>query len=217
MRDPTVSQRNDGAGTTDAEPRNAPTTSGARRPERGVTLWFTGLPSAGKSTIAHALAAELMRDQVEVQVLDGDEVRPYLSSELGFSRKDRDLNVSRIGYVARLLSGHGVVTLVPVIAPYSEARDAVRADHVQHGVAFAEVHVATRLEIAESRDVKGLYAKARKGEISGLTGLDDPYEIPAAAELVLDTETTDLPTSVASSKALLDGLLESGQAEEDAR
>lgn len=190
MRDPTVTTQN-------GRPATAP---------GGVTLWFTGLPSAGKSTIAHAVAAELMRDQVGVQVLDGDEVRPYLSSELGFSRKDRDLNVSRIGYVARLLSGHGVVTLVPVIAPYAEARDAVRADHVQHGVPFAEVHVATRLEVAESRDVKGLYAKARNGEISGLTGLDDPYEIPAAAELILDTETLDLPTSVAMSMALLDAL-----------
>lgn len=178
--------------TTDAGPIRA-----------GATLWFTGLPSAGKSTIAHALAAELMRDQIEVQVLDGDEVRPYLSSELGFSRRDRDLNVSRIGYVARLLSGHGVATLVPVIAPYAEARNAVRADHDRHQVPFAEVHVATRLEIAEARDVKGLYAKARGGEISGLTGVDDPYERPTAAELVLDTEEVDLDTSVALSKALL--------------
>lgn len=177
------------------------TDAGPIRP--GATLWFTGLPSAGKSTIAHALAAELMRDRTRVQVLDGDEVRPYLSSELGFSRRDRDLNVSRIGYVARLLSGHGVVTLVPVIAPYAEARDAVRADHDRHQVPFAEVHVATRLEIAESRDVKGLYAKARGGEISGLTGVDDPYERPTAAELVLDTERIDLDTSVALSKALL--------------
>ena len=177
--------------------------TGAGPIRAGATLWFTGLPSAGKSTIAHALAAELMRDRIEVQVLDGDEVRPYLSSELGFSRRDRDLNVSRIGYVARLLSGHGVVTLVPVIAPYAEARDAVRADHNRHQVPFAEVHVATRLEIAEARDVKGLYAKARGGEISGLTGVDDPYERPTAAELVLDTEEVDLDTSVALSKALL--------------
>ena len=175
----------------------------------GATLWFTGLPSAGKSTIAHALAAELSKSDIDVQVLDGDEVRPYLSSELGFSRRDRDLNVARIGYVARLLSGHGVVTLVPVIAPYAEARNAVRADHDQHGVAYAEVHVATRLEIAESRDVKGLYAKARGGQITGMTGVDDPYEAPAAAELVLDTEQLDLSASVALTadlvKRLLDG------------
>lgn len=199
MWNPTVSPDRDPSNLRPDPPEEA----GAEDLSTGATLWFTGLPSAGKSTIAHALAAELRRDQTAVQVLDGDEVRPYLSSELGFSRKDRDLNVSRIGYVARLLAGHGVVTLVPVIAPYAEARNAVRADHDQHAVPFAEVHVATRLEVAESRDVKGLYAKARSGQISGLTGIDDPYERPTAAELVLDTEQLDLETSVALSKALL--------------
>jgi len=173
----------------------------------GATLWFTGLPSAGKSTIAHALADELRRSGIDVHVLDGDEVRPHLSQGLGYSRQDRDINVTRIGYVARLLSGHGVVTLVPVIAPYAEARAKVRADHAANNVPFAEVFVSTSLEITEQRDVKGLYAKARRGEISGMTGVDDPYEQPDSAELVLDTAEVPLDASVSLTKALTSALL----------
>ena len=120
-------------------------------------------------------------------MLDGDEVRPHLSAGLGFSREDRDINVRRIGWVARLLAGHGVVVLVPVIAPYAAARDAVRDDHVAAGVPFAEIYVSTSLEVAEARDVKGLYAKARSGELTGMTGVDDPYERPTRPELVIDT------------------------------
>src|SRR5215218_1834819 len=138
---------------------------------RGATLWFTGLPSAGKSTIAHALAHDLHTAGERVQVLDGDDVRPHLSAGLGFSREDRDINVTRIGWVARMLASHGVIVLVPVIAPYAAARDAVRDDHGRLAVPFAEVHVATPLEVAEARDVKGLYARARRGELSGLTGV----------------------------------------------
>ena len=174
----------------------------------GATLWFTGLPSAGKSTIAHALADELLRAGVDVHVLDGDEVRPHLSAGLGFTRADRDINVRRIGWVARLLATHGTVVLVPVIAPYAEARKAVRADHDAAGVPFAEVFVATALAVAEQRDVKGLYARARRGELSGMTGVDDPYERPTSAELVLDTARVDLPTSVEMSKALLSAIVE---------
>jgi adenylylsulfate kinase len=169
----------------------------------GATLWFTGLPSAGKSTIAHALAERLRAAGHRVQVLDGDEVRPHLSAGLGFSRADRDLNVSRIGWVARLLASHGVSVLVPVIAPYAAARDAVRADHAAAGVPFAEVYVATPLAVAEDRDVKGLYARARRGEISGLTGVDDPYEAPASPELVLDTAQVDLDAAVERAAGLL--------------
>jgi adenylylsulfate kinase len=171
-------------------------------------LWFTGLPSAGKSTIAHALATELEENGHRVQLLDGDQVRPYLSAELGYSKEARDLNVARIGWVARLLATHGVVVLVPVIAPYAAARNAVRADHASAGVPFAEVFVATPLEVAEGRDVKGLYAKARRGEITGLTGVDDPYEPPERPELILDTAGVDLPASVARSRTLLSELLE---------
>ena len=170
---------------------------------RGATLWFTGLPSAGKSTIAHALAHELRAAGERVQVLDGDEVRPHLSAGLGFSREDRDINVTRIGWVARMLASHGVVVLVPVIAPYAAARDAVRDDHGRVAVPFAEVHVATPLEVAEARDVKGLYARARCGDLPGLTGIDDPYEVPTQAELVVDTSNVDLETAVQMSKALL--------------
>ena len=176
--------------------------------EVGATLWFTGLPSAGKSTIAHALADDLLRSGVDVHVLDGDEVRPHLSAGLGFTRADRDINVRRIGWVARLLAAHGTVVLVPVIAPYAEARKAVRADHDATGVPFAEVFVATSLAVAEQRDVKGLYARARRGELAGMTGVDDPYERPTSAELVLDTARVDLPTSVEMSKALLSAIVE---------
>jgi adenylylsulfate kinase len=176
--------------------------------QAGATLWFTGLPSAGKSTVAHALADRLRNDGVDVEVLDGDEVRPHLSAGLGFTRADRDVNVRRIGWVARLLASHGTVVLVPVIAPYAEARQAVRDDHAARGVPFAEVFVSTSLEVAEQRDVKGLYARARRGEITGMTGVDDPYEQPATAELELDTATLDLDTSAATAHALLSTILD---------
>jgi adenylylsulfate kinase len=186
-----------------------PATVEADQPHAGgATLWFTGLPSSGKSTIAYALARQLRAEGRRVQVLDGDEVRPRLSAELGFSREHRDINVRRIGWVARLLATHGVVVLVPVIAPYAEARQVVRDDHAAAGVPYAEVHVATSLEVAEARDVKGLYAKARRGEIQSLTGIDDPYEQPRTAELVLDTATLDLEMSVEMSQALLTAILE---------
>ena len=141
-------------------------------------------------------------------MLDGDEVRPHLSAGLGFSRADRDLNVTRIGWVARLLAAHGVTVLVPVIAPYAEARAVVRDDHAAAGVPFAEVYVSTSLAVAEDRDVKGLYARARAGEISGMTGVDDPYEAPHSAELVLDTATVDLDAAVERAGALLSHLQE---------
>jgi adenylylsulfate kinase len=171
-------------------------------------VWFTGLPSAGKSTVAHALADRLRWEGVDVEVLDGDEVRPHLSAGLGYTRADRDVNVRRIGWVARLLASHGTVVLVPVIAPYADARQAVRDDHEAEGVPFAEVFVSTPLEVAEGRDVKGLYARARRGEISGMTGVDDPYEEPATAALELDTAALDLPTSVTRAYDLLSSILD---------
>jgi adenylylsulfate kinase len=178
------------------------------RTSPGVTLWFTGLPSSGKSTLASALADRLTAQGYRVQVLDGDQVRPYLSQGLGYSREDRDINVRRIGWVARLLAGHGVVVLVPVIAPYADARQAVRDDHLAAGVAYGEVFVSTPLEVAESRDVKGLYARARRGELRGLTGIDDPYERPLSPELVVDTARVDLETAVERAGALLAALME---------
>jgi adenylylsulfate kinase len=176
--------------------------------QHGATLWFTGLPSAGKSTIAHSLAHRLADEGGRVQVLDGDEVRPYLSAGLGYSRDDRDINVRRIGWVARLLASHGVIVLVPVIAPYADSRQSVRDDHVAAGVPFAEIFVSTPLHVAEARDVKGLYARARRGEIAAMTGVDDPYEEPRSAELVLDTSELDLETSVEMSRALLAAIIE---------
>lgn len=174
----------------------------------GTTLWLTGLPSAGKTTLALALAGVLRERGVDVEVLDGDEVRTHLSAGLGFSRQDRQTQVTRIGYVAELLAKHGVIVIVPVIAPYQDARDKVRAHHESHGTAILQVHLSTPLEVCADRDVKGLYAKAFRGEISAMTGVDDPYEIPVDPDLRIDTSTLDLQTSVA---ALLGLLLERGR------
>ena len=142
------------------------------------------------------------------EVLDGDEVRPHLSAGLGFSREARDINVTRIGWVARLLAAHDVVVLVPVIAPYAGARQTVRDDHAAAGVPYAEIFVSTTLEVAEQRDVKGLYAKARRGGLSGMTGVDDPYERPQTAELEIDTAAVGLGEATA---AVLDLLREAGK------
>ncbi|MDQ1486520.1 MAG: adenylylsulfate kinase [Actinomycetota bacterium] len=154
----------------------------------GATVWLTGLPSAGKTTIARALAVRLRAAGQRVEVLDGDDLRTHLTAGLGFSREDRDTNVRRIGFVARLLARNGVSVLVPVIAPYAAARAEIRQEHETDGVAFVEVHVATPLDVCADRDVKGLYARQRAGEVSGLTGVDDPYEIPQRPELRLDTQ-----------------------------
>jgi adenylylsulfate kinase len=162
----------------------------------GATVWLTGLPSAGKSTVAHGLADRLAAHAVPVQVLDGDQVRPHLSGGLGFSREDRDTNVRRIGWVAGLLARHGVTVLVPVIAPYAATREAVRRQHERDGLPYVEVHVATGLDTARRRDVKGLYALAAAGELHGLTGVDDPYEPPVVPDVVLDTEASGVEETV---------------------
>jgi adenylylsulfate kinase len=162
-------------------PHSRATDSG--RMSGGATLWFTGLPSAGKTTIANALAARLAPRRVEI--LDGDAVRPVLSPELGYSRADRDANVARIGWVASLLARNGVLVLASVVSPFAAARDRVRAEH--EDVPFLEIHVATSVEVCEQRDVKGLYARQRGGDLAGLTGLDGEYEPPVAPELRIDT------------------------------
>ena len=174
----------------------------------GTTLWLTGLPSAGKTTLALALAGVLRERGADVEVLDGDEVRTHLSAGLGFSRQDRQTQVTRIGYVAELLAKHGVIVIVPVIAPYQDAREKVRAHHESHGTAILQVHLSTPLEVCADRDVKGLYAKAFRGEISAMTGVNDPYEVPVDPDLRIDTSTLDQETSVA---ALLGLLLERGR------
>jgi adenylylsulfate kinase len=153
---------------------------------RGVTIWFTGLSGAGKSTIAELLYHELQARGMKTEILDGDVVRQNLSKGLGFSKEDRDLNILRIGFVANLLTRNGIATICCPISPYRETRDAVRA---QIG-AFVEVYVhATVDEIAAHRDPKGLYAKALAGDLPGFTGVDPdaPYEAPEHPELVLDT------------------------------
>lgn len=170
---------------------------------RGGTVWLTGLPSAGKTTIAVGLAERLRAEGHRVQVLDGDEVRAALSPDLGFSRTDRDTSVRRIGYVARLLAEHGVTVLVPVIAPYAASRGAVRDQHAERGVGYVEVHVATPVEICADRDVKGLYARQAAGEITGLTGADDPYEAPVDPDLHVHTQHDTIDESVRQVRALL--------------
>ncbi|MDF9816308.1 adenylylsulfate kinase [Streptomyces sp. SPB162] len=171
--------------------------------EAGATVWLTGLPSAGKTTVAFALADRLRDAGHRVEVLDGDEIREFLSAGLGFTREDRHTNVQRIGFVAELLASNGIKVLVPVIAPYADSREAVRGRHRKQGTPYLEVHVATPVEVCSERDVKGLYAKQAAGEISGLTGVDDPYETPEAPDLRLETHGRTVEDSAAALQALL--------------
>ncbi|MFF7359336.1 adenylyl-sulfate kinase [Streptomyces sp. NPDC008125] len=171
--------------------------------ETGATVWLTGLPSAGKTTIAYELAGRLKSGGHRVEVLDGDEIREFLSAGLGFSREDRHTNVQRIGFVAELLAANGVKVLVPVIAPYADSRDAVRKRHHSEGTPYLEVHVATPVEVCSARDVKGLYAKQAAGEISGLTGVDDPYEAPESPDLRIESHQQTVQESASALHALL--------------
>ncbi|MET9538870.1 adenylyl-sulfate kinase [Streptomyces sp. NPDC006553] len=169
----------------------------------GATIWLTGLPSAGKTTIAYELAGRLREEGHRVEVLDGDEIREFLSAGLGFSREDRHTNVQRIGFVAELLASNGVTALVPVIAPYEDSREAVRKRHASEGTPYVEVHVATPVDVCSVRDVKGLYAKQAAGEISGLTGVDDPYDEPRNPDLRIESHTQTVQESAAQLHALL--------------
>ncbi|MFJ6798018.1 adenylyl-sulfate kinase [Streptomyces sp. NPDC091268] len=169
----------------------------------GATVWLTGLPSAGKSTIAEALAERLRTAGRRVEVLDGDRIRRFLSADLGFSREDRNTNVQRIARVAEVMARNGILVLVPVIAPYADSRAAVRARHAGCGTPYVEVHVATPVEVCSVRDVKGLYAKQAAGEISGLTGVDDPYEVPEAPDLRIESHRQSVAQSVSALHALL--------------
>lgn len=168
---------------------------GRPRLETGVTVWFTGLPSSGKTSISQALERRLTAAGLPVETLDGDVVRTHLTRDLGYSREDRDENVRRVGFVAELLSRHGVVVLCSLVSPYRAVRDEVRARHAGR---FFEVYVSTPPDVCAQRDVKGLYARARAGEVRGMTGVDDPYEPPLAPELVVPAHLETLEESVES-------------------
>jgi adenylylsulfate kinase len=163
---------------------------------RGVTMWFTGLSACGKSTIACALEQALCNQGVACYRLDGDNIRFGLNKNLGFSAADREENIRRIGEVSKLFADAGIVTLSSFISPYAKDRDAARAVHKEAGLPFIEVFVDTPIEVCEQRDPKGLYKKARAGEIKGFTGIDDPYEAPTSAELVIKAGEKDLDACV---------------------
>ena len=156
----------------------------------GFTVWFTGLSGSGKTTIAHLVGPELERRGLIVEYLDGDTVRTHLSKGLGFSKEDRDTNIERIGWVASRLTRHGAAVIVAAISPYEATRRKAR-ELVERWGPFIEVYVEASVEECARRDVKGLYAKALAGEIKGFTGVDDPYEPPTNADLVMDTESYD--------------------------
>jgi sulfate adenylyltransferase len=174
------------APTDRQEAVSAVTGTGARSStRRGVCVWFTGLSGSGKTTTADAVVRLLQERGRVVTVLDGDVVRTHLSKGLGFSREDRDVNVRRIGFVAGEVVRHGGIVVAAVVSPYRATRDEVR--RMLPTGTFVEVFVDTPIEVCEARDVKGWYAKARSGEITGLTGVDDPYEPPLEPELRLET------------------------------
>lgn len=170
---------------------------------RGATVWFTGLSGSGKSTVATAVEKALLEQGRPCYVLDGDNIRMGLNGDLGFSAEDRDENVRRVAEVGRLFADAGVVALIPLVSPYRAARDNARALHTAADVPFHEVFVDTPLELCEERDVKGLYAKARAGEITGFTGIDDPYEAPVEPELRLVPADGDADAMAAMVIALL--------------
>jgi adenylyl-sulfate kinase len=171
----------------------------------GFTLWFTGLSGSGKSTIAHLVGPELDKRGAVVEYLDGDTVRTHLSKGLGFSKEDRDTNIERIGWVASRLTRQGGAIVCAAISPYVETRAKARAMVEEFGP-FVEVFVKASVEECARRDVNGLYAKAFAGEIKGFTGVDDPYEEPEAAELVVDTEETSEEEAAAQVVARLEEL-----------
>ena len=161
---------------------------------RGVILWLTGLSGAGKSTLAAAVR-DAIAESHPVQVLDGDEIRAYLSKDLGFTREDRDTNIRRIGFVARLLARNGVLAIAAAISPYASVRDEVRALAVADGIVFVEVFVSAALDSLVARDAKGLYGRALAGEIAHFTGISDPYEPPARPEVTVYTDRESIRES----------------------
>jgi adenylyl-sulfate kinase len=171
----------------------------------GATVWFTGLPASGKSTIAGALEAALVERGRPAYLLDGDNLRHGLNGDLGFSAEDRRENVRRTGEVALLLADAGLVTLASLVSPYAAGRRLIRERHEAGGLRFLEVYVSTPLEECERRDPKGLYARARAGELAGMTGIDDPYEAPERPELELRPLERGVEDAVGAVLELLDG------------
>ena len=168
--------------------------------QTGCTIWFTGLPSSGKSTTAFTLEHELISLGYLAYVLDGDNVRHGLNKNLGFSAEDREENIRRIGEVAKLFADGGVITMTSFISPYRRERDLARDIHRKAGLRFVEVFVDTPIDVCETRDPKGLYQKARRGELKGFTGIDDPYEPPLNPELVV--KTAEHPPQLISAQIL---------------
>ncbi len=177
--------------------------------QQGATIWLTGLSGSGKSTIAVALEQVLLQQGKHAYVLDGDNVRHGLNKNLGFSAEDRTENIRRIGEVSKLFADAGLISITSFISPYRADRDIVRRLHDEANLPFLEVYVETPLDVAERRDPKGLYKKARAGEIKGFTGIDDPYEEPRSAELVLHTDQQTIEESVRAVLELIEarGLL----------
>ncbi len=164
--------------------------------QQGFTLWMTGMSGAGKSTLTARLEMLLKQRDLKVELLDGDEVRTHLSKGLSFSKEDRDINVRRIGYVARLLARNGVAALTAAISPYRDVRDEVRAEHNASGIPFIEVYAEASLEALTARDVKGLYKKALAGEIAHFTGVSDPYEPPLRPDVTVHTDRDSVEQSL---------------------
>jgi adenylylsulfate kinase len=158
--------------------------------QKGCTIWFTGLSGSGKSTIAYTLEHALVQRGHLAYVLDGDNIRHGLNKNLGFSATDREENIRRIGEVAKLFADAGLITMTSFISPYRKDRDGVRALHAEGKLPFIEVHVNTPIQTCEERDPKGLYKKARAGQLKNFTGIDDPYEPPAQPELTIDATAT---------------------------
>lgn len=175
--------------------------------QKGVTLWFTGLSGSGKSTVAVALEKALMERGKIAYRLDGDNIRMGINKNLGFSAEDRTENIRRIGEISKLFVDSGMIVLSSFISPYRADRDQVRALHEESGFIFIEIFVDCSLEIAEERDPKGLYKKARAGEIKGFTGIDDPYEAPINAEIHIHTDKMTLEDEV---DLLINELIERG-------
>lgn len=172
--------------------------------QKGVTLWFTGLSGSGKSTVAVSLERELIRRGRICYRLDGDNIRLGINKNLGFSAEDRTENIRRISEIAKLFVDTGVIALTSFISPYRADRDAARALHEEAGMTFIEIHVDCPLEEAERRDPKGLYKKARAGEIKNFTGISDPYEAPQKPDLVLKTAEMSLEEEVQALLSLLE-------------